>query len=150
MPGIDEPRALRELSERLQATVSAPLQLDSASPHALEAACRGYAGRPLINSVNGKAESLAAVLPIAARYGATIVGLTLDEDGIPPSAEGRLAIAERIIDAALSAGLQLEDIAIDCLVMAAATNQPEIPEILEAVRLCKERLGVRTVLGTPT
>lgn len=147
VPGIDEPRALRELSERLQATVSAPLQLDSASPHALEAACRGYAGRPLINSVNGKAESLAAVLPIAARYGATIVGLTLDEDGIPPSAEGRLAIAERIIDAALSAGLQLEDIAIDCLVMAAATNQPEIPEILEAVRLCKERLGVRTVLG---
>lgn len=147
VPGIDEPRALRELTERLQATVSAPLQLDSANPHALEAACRGYAGRPLINSVNGKAESLASVLPIAARYGATIVGLTLDEDGIPPSAEGRLAIAERIIDAALSAGLQLEDIAIDCLVMAAATNQPEVPEILEAVRLCKERLGVRTVLG---
>lgn len=147
VPGIDEAHALRELTERLQATVSAPLQLDSANPHALEAACRGYAGRPLINSVNGKAESLAAVLPIAARYGATIVGLTLDEDGIPPSAEGRLAIAERIIDAALSAGLQLEDIAIDCLVMAAATNQPEIPEILEAVRLCKERLGVRTVLG---
>lgn len=147
VPGIDESHALRELTERLQATVSAPLQLDSANPHALEAACRGYAGRPLINSVNGKAESLAAVLPIAARYGATIVGLTLDEDGIPPSAEGRLGIAERIIDAALSAGLQLEDIAIDCLVMAAATNQPEIPEILEAVRLCKERLGVRTVLG---
>lgn len=147
VPGIDESHALRELTERLQATVSAPLQLDSANPHALEAACRGYAGRPLINSANGKAESLAAVLPIAARYGATIVGLTLDEDGIPPSAEERLAIAERIIDAALSAGLQLEDIAIDCLVMAAATNQPEIPEILEAVRLCKERLGVRTVLG---
>ena len=147
VPGIDESHALRELTERLQATVSAPLQLDSANPHALEAACRSYAGRPLINSVNGKAESLAAVLPIAARYGATIVGLTLDEDGIPPSAEERLAIAERIIDAALSAGLQLEDIAIDCLVMAAATNQPEIPKILEAVRLCKERLGVRTVLG---
>lgn len=147
VPGIDESHALRELTERLQATVSAPLQLDSANPHALEAACRSYAGRPLINSVNGKAESLAAVLPIAARYGATIVGLTLDEDGIPPSTEGRLGIAERIIDAALSAGLQLEDIAIDCLVMAAATNQPEIPEILEAVRLCKERLGVRTVLG---
>lgn len=147
VPGIDESHALRELTERLQATVSAPLQLDSANPHALEAACRGYAGRPLINSVNGKAESLAAVLPIAARYGATIVGLTLDEDGIPPSTEGRLGIAERIIDAALSAGLQLEDIAIDCLVMAAATNQPEIPEILEAVRLCKERLGARTVLG---
>ena len=147
VPGIDEPRTLHELTERLQATVSAPLQLDSANSSALETACRSYAGRPLINSVNGKAESLASVLPIAARYGATIVGLTLDEDGIPPSAEGRLAIAERIIDAALSAGLHLEDIAIDCLVMAAATNQPEVPEILEAVRLCKERLGVRTVLG---
>ena len=147
VPGIDEARVLRELTERLQATVSAPLQLDSSCADALAAACRGYAGRPLVNSVNGKAESLASVLPIAARYGATIVGLTLDEDGIPPTAEGRVAIAERIIDAALAAGLRLEDIAIDCLVMAAATNQSEIPEILQAVRLCKERLGVRTVLG---
>ena len=147
VPGIDEPRVLCELTERLQATVSVPLQIDSANSSALEAACRSYAGRPLINSVSGKAESLATVLPIAARYGTTIVGLTLDEEGIPPSAEGRLAIAERIIDAALSAGLRFEDIAIDCLVMAAATNQSEVPEILEAVRLCKERLGVRTVLG---
>lgn len=147
VPGIDESRVLRELTERLQATVSAPLQLDSSNSDALEAACRSYAGRPLVNSVTGKAESLATVLPLAARYGATIVGLTLDEAGIPPTAEARLAIAERIIDAALGAGLRLEDIAIDCLVMAAATNQPEIPEILEAVRLCKERLGVRTVLG---
>lgn len=147
VPGIDEPRVLCELTERLQATVSVPLQIDSANSSALEAACRSYAGRPLINSVSGKAESLATVLPIAARYGTTIVGLTLDEEGIPPSAEGRLAIAERIIDAALSAGLRFEDIAIDCLVMAAATNQSEVPEILEAVRLCKERLGVRTALG---
>ncbi|MFR7755740.1 MAG: cobalamin-dependent protein, partial [Bacteroidales bacterium] len=113
----------------------------------LEAACRIYAGRPLINSVNGKAESLAGVLPIAARYGATIVGLTLDAGGIPATAEERVAIAGRIIEAALDAGLRREDIAIDCLVMAAATNQPEIPEILEAVRTCKDRLGVRTVLG---
>ena len=147
VPGIDEPTVLRAVAERLQATVPAPLQLDSSNPAALEAACCSYAGRPLINSVNGKAESLASVLPIAARYGATIVGLTLDEDGIPATAEGRLAIAERIIEAALDAGLRLEDIAIDCLVMAAATNQPEVPELLAAVRLCKERLGVRCVLG---
>ena len=147
VPGIDEPAVLRAVTERLQATLPAPLQLDSSSPAALEAACRSYAGRPLINSVNGKAESLATVLPIAARYGATVVGLTLDEDGIPATAAERLAIAERILEAALEAGLRLEDIAIDCLVMAAATNQPEIPELLAAVRLCKERLGVRCVLG---
>ena len=147
VPGIDEPAVLSAVAERLQATVPAPLQLDSSNPNALEAACRNYAGRPLINSVNGKAESLAGVLRIAARYGATIVGLTLDEDGIPATAEERVAIAGRIIEVALEAGLRLEDIAIDCLVMAAATNQPEIPEILEAVRACKDRLGVRTVLG---
>lgn len=147
VPGIDEPTVLRAVTERLQATVPAPLQLDSSDPAALEAACRSYAGRPLINSVNGKAESLASVLPIAARYGATIVGLTLDEGGIPATAEERVAIAERIIETALDAGLRLEDIAIDCLVMAAATNQPEVPELLAAVRLCKERLGVRCVLG---
>lgn len=147
VPGIDEPAVLRAVTERLQATLPAPLQIDSSSPAALEAACRSYAGRPLINSVNGKAESLATVLPIAARYGATVVGLTLDEDGIPATAAERLAIAERILEAALKAGVRLEDIAIDCLVMAAATNQPEIPELLAAVRLCKERLGVRCVLG---
>lgn len=121
--------------------------LDSSDASALEAACRTYAGRPLINSVNGKAESLATVLPIAARYGTTIVGLTLDENGIPAHAEERVAIAGRIVDAALDAGLRREDIAIDCLVMAAATNQPEIPEILAAMRACRERLGVRCVLG---
>lgn len=147
VPGLDEPAVLRAVSERLQATVPVPLQLDSSDASALEAACRTYAGRPLINSVNGKAESLATVLPIAARHGATIVGLTLDENGIPAHAEERVAIARRIVDAALDAGLRREDIAIDCLVMAAATNQPEIPEILAAMRACRERLGVRCVLG---
>ena len=147
VPGLDEPAVLRAVSERLQATVPVPLQLDSSDASALEAACRTYAGRPLINSVNGKAESLATVLPIAARHGATIVGLTLDENGIPAHAEERVAIAGRIVDAALDAGLRREDIAIDCLVMAAATNQPEIPEILAAMRACRERLGVRCVLG---
>ncbi len=147
VPGIDEAAVLEALSQRLQATVAVPLQLDSSDSAALEAACRTYAGRPLLNSVNGKAESLAAVLPIAARYGATVLGLTLDEEGIPPTAEGRLAIARRIVEAAQAAGIPREDVAIDCLVMAAATNQREIPEILRAVGLCKRQLGVRTVLG---
>ncbi|WP_165173862.1 homocysteine S-methyltransferase family protein, partial [Adlercreutzia sp. ZJ242] len=147
LPDIDEPAVLRAVTETLQATVTTPLQIDSSDPAAVEAAVRGYAGKPLINSVNGKRASLAAVLPIAKRYGCALVGLTLDDEGIPPTAEGRLRVAERIVRAAEAAGVPRCDIAIDCLVMAAATNQAEIAQVLRAVTLVKERLGVRTVLG---
>ena len=147
VPGLDEPALLFQVTRALQATVPLPLQLDSSDPAAIEAAARGYAGRPMVNSVNGKADNLAAVLPVVARYGCTVVGLTLDENGIPPTAEERLAIAERIVATAESYGIPREDVAIDCLVMAAATNQDEVREILRAVALVKERLGVRTVLG---
>lgn len=147
VPGLDEPALLSQVTRALQATVPLPLQLDSSDPAAIEAAARAYAGRPMVNSVNGKADSLAAVLPVVARYGCTVVGLTLDENGIPPTAEERLAIAERIVATAESYGIPREDVAIDCLVMAAATNQDEVREILRAVALVKERLGVRTVLG---
>lgn len=147
VPGLDEPALLSQVTRTLQATVPLPLQLDSSDPAAIEAAARAYTGRPLVNSVNGKADNLAAVLPVVARYGCAVVGLTLDENGIPPTAEERLAIAERIVAAAESHGIPREDVAIDCLVMAAATNQDEVREILRAVTLVKERLGVRTVLG---
>lgn len=147
VPGLDEPTLLSQVTRTLQATVPLPLQLDSSDPVAIEAAARGYAGRPMVNSVNGKADNLAAVLPVVARYGCTVVGLTLDENGIPPTAEERLAIAEHIVATAESYGIPREDVAIDCLVMAAATNQDEVREILRAVALVKERLGVRTVLG---
>lgn len=147
VPGLDEPALLSQVTRALQATVPLPLQLDSSDPAAIEAAARAYAGRPMVNSVNGKADNLAAVLPVVARYGCTVVGLTLDENGIPPTAEERLAIAERIVAAAEAHGIPREDVAIDCLVMAAATNQDEVREILRAVALVKERLGVRTVLG---
>lgn len=147
VPGLDEPALLSQVTHALQATVPLPLQLDSSDPAAIEAAARAYAGRPMVNSVNGKADNLAAVLPVVARYGCTVVGLTLDENGIPPTAEERLAIAERIVAAAEAHGIPREDVAIDCLVMAAATNQDEVREILRAVALVKERLGVRTVLG---
>lgn len=147
VPGLDEPALLSQVTRALQATVPLPLQLDSSDPAAIEAAARGYAGRPMVNSVNGKADNLAAVLPVVARYGCTVVGLTLDENGIPPTAEERLAIAERIVAAAEAHGIPREDVAIDCLVMAAATNQDEVREILRAVALVKECLGVRTVLG---
>ncbi len=147
VPGLDEPALLSQVTRALQATVPLPLQLDSSDPAAIEAAARAYAGRPMVNSVNGKADNLAAVLPVVARYGCTVVSLTLDENGIPPTAEERLAIAERIVAAAEAHGVPREDVAIDCLVMAAATNQDEVREILRAVALVKERLGVRTVLG---
>jgi len=147
LPDIDEPAVLSAVVDTLQTTVTTPLQIDSSDPAAIEAAVRSYAGKPLVNSVNGKASNLAAVLPVVKRYGCSVVGLTLDEDGIPPTAEGRLAIAQRIVEAAEAQGIPRCDVAIDCLVMAAATNQAEVAEILRAVTLVKERLGVRTVLG---
>lgn len=147
LPELDEPDALRAAVEKLQATVTLPLVVDSSDPAAIESAVRGYAGKPLINSVNGKRESLEAVLPIAKKYGCAVVGLALDEDGIPPTAEGRFAVAERIVEEAERIGIPREDVVIDCLVMAAATNQDEGREILRAISLVKDRLGVRTVLG---
>ncbi|MEA5018841.1 MAG: homocysteine S-methyltransferase family protein [Gordonibacter sp.] len=147
LPELDEPMVLAAAVERLQSTVTLPLQVDSSNPTALAAAVRGYAGKPLINSVNGKRKNMEEILPLVKKYGCAVVGLTLDEEGIPPTAEGRLAIAERIVSAAEDYGIPRCDVAIDCLVMAAATNQHEISEILRAVSLIKQRLGVRTVLG---
>lgn len=147
LPDADEAALLAAAVERLQATVTTPLVIDSSDPDAVEAAVRGYAGKPLINSVNGKRESLEAVLPLAKKYGCSVIGLTLDEEGIPPTAEGRLRIARRIVRAAEELGIPREDVVIDCLVMAAATNQSEVREILRAVALVKGHLGVRTALG---
>lgn len=147
LPELNEPEVLTELISRLQSAVDLPLQLDSSDPDALDKACRRYAGRPVINSVNGRADSLAAILPIAKKYGAAVVGLTLDENGIPDTAEGRFAIAKKIMDAALAAGLSKNDIMIDCLVLTASTNQALVPVTLAAIRLVRSRLGLRTVLG---
>lgn len=147
LPEIDEPATLRRLIGAIQAVSPLPLQIDSADPTALEAAVRVYCGKPILNSVNGKEESLAAVLPIARRYGAAVVGLTLDENGIPATAEGRLAIARRILDRALALGIPREDVLIDCLVLTASTNQAQVRETLRGVSLVKRELGLRTVLG---
>ena len=147
LPEIDEPAVLRELVKRIQGVSGLPLQIDSSDPVAVEAAVRAYAGKPLVNSVNGKQESLREVLPIVAHYGCAVVGLTLDEGGIPPTAEERVNIAAKIVDAAAAHGIPRQDVYIDCLVMSASTNQAEVVEILRAVTLVKERLGVRTVLG---
>ena len=147
LPEIDEPAVLRELVKRIQGVTPLPLQIDSSDPVAIEAAVRAYAGKPLVNSVSGKAENLREVLPIVAHYGCAVVGLTLDEAGIPQTAEGRFAIAQKIVDAAAGYGIPREDVYIDCLVMSASTNQREAVEILRAVAMVKERLGCRTVLG---
>lgn len=147
LPGIDEQRVLAEVVGRLQAVVTTPLQIDSSDPIAMEAAVRSYAGKPLVNSVNGSAESLSTVLPLVKRYGCAVVGLTLDEGGIPSTAEGRFRIAERIVMAAEEMGIPRCDVVIDCLAMAVAAGQEEAYASLGAIRLVKERLGVRTMLG---
>ncbi len=147
LPELDEPAVLAAAVQTLQATVTLPLVVDSSDPVAVEAAVRGYAGKPLVNSVNGKRESLDAVLPLVKKYGCAVIGLTLDEDGIPPTAEGRFRIAQRIVAEAERRGIPRQDVVIDCLVMAVATNQDEAREILRAVSMVKDRLGVRTVLG---
>lgn len=147
LPELDEPAVLRAVVERVQSACTLPLVIDSSNPEAVENAVRSYAGRPLINSVNGKRESLDAVLPLVKRYGACVIGLTLDEAGIPSTAEGRFAIAQRIVEEAAKLGIPACDIVIDCLTMAVATNQPEAVETLRAIKMVKERLGVRTALG---
>lgn len=147
LPDIDEPATLSRMVSEIQAIVDLPLQLDSSNYKALEKAARIYNGKPLLNSVNGKKESLDAILPIAKKYGCAILGLTLDENGIPETAEERVAIAEKIIIAAEKSGISRKDILIDCLVMTASAQQSQVLETLKAVRLVKENLGVKTVLG---
>ena len=147
LPGTDERALLPAVCERLSAATVLPLQIDSTDPVAVEAAVRRYAGTPIINSVNGKRESLGAILPIAAHYGCNLIALTLDEHGIPDTAEERLAIAQRIVEAAGRLGISRDRILVDCLVMTASTNQAQALEILRAVTLCHERLGVKCALG---
>lgn len=147
LPGIDERGMMVNVVRRLQAVTDVPLQLDSTNPDVLEAALRIYNGKPVVNSVNGEKKSLETLLPIIKKYGAAVVGLTLDEGGIPEKAEGRFAIAERILDAALAHGIRREDVYIDCLTLTVSAQQEQAAETLRALRLVKERLGLRTVLG---
>lgn len=148
LPEIDEPATMVQLVERLQSVTSLPLQIDSADPSAIEQAVRIYPGKPIVNSVNGKQESLETILPIVAHYGCAVVGLTLDEAGIPNTAEERLAIAQKIVDACDRAGIPRRDVLIDCLTMAVSTDQKAAGVILDAIRLVKKNIsGVRCVLG---
>ncbi len=147
VPGVDEPAAMEQVVKALQSVVSLPLQLDSSNAAALERGLRVYNRKPIVNSVNGERAVLDRLLPLCKKYGAAVVGLTLDEQGIPKTAAGRVAIAARIRDAALDAGIPPEDIYIDCLTLTASAQQEDVMVTLDALRACKQELGVRTVLG---
>lgn len=147
VPGIDEATAMGRAITEIQAAVDVPLSLDSTNVEALEEGLKNFVGRPLINSTTGEIKSLKAVLPLARKYGAAVLGLCLDEQGIPDHAAGRVEIARRIYRQALEAGLREEDIYIDCLVKTASAEQSQVMETLEALRTVKGELGVGTVLG---
>lgn len=146
-PGVDEAVMLPRVVKKIQSAVALPLQLDSTNPAALEAALRVYSGKAAVNSVNGERAVLDRVLPIVKKYGAGVVGLCLDEHGIPPTAEGRVAIARRILNAALGYGIPAEDVWIDCLTLTVSAQQDQVRETLEAVRRVREELGLQVVLG---
>ena len=131
----------------LQSVTSLPLQLDSSNVQALENGLRVYNGKPIVNSTNGEQEKLDAILPLCKKYGAAIVGLAIDERGILPAAEDRVAIARRITEAALAVGIPREDIYIDCLTLTASAQQKDVLATVQALEACKKELGVRTILG---
>jgi len=147
VPQIDQKDTMVKLIKELQAMVNTPLQIDSTNPQVIEAAVRIYNGKPIINSVNGESKSMEAIFPIAKKYGACVVGLTLDENGMPNTAQKRLEIARKIVYTALEYGIAKENIIIDTLVLSAATNQENVMETLKALELVKEELGVNTMLG---
>ena len=147
LPGIDEKQMMIDTVKSLQSVVDVPLQIDSTIPEVLDAALRVYNGKPIVNSVNGEEESLKNVLPLVKKYGAAVIGLALDKDGIPKKAEDRVKIAEKIMNAALEIGIPKEDIYIDCLTLTASAEQEGVMETLNALHTVKHELGLKTVLG---
>lgn len=147
VPDLDEERAMKRVIKGIQEVVDVPLQLDSSNVKALEAGLRYYNGRTIVNSVNGKEKSLETILPIVKKYGACLVGLTLDENGIPSTAEGRFNIAKKIVERAEQYGIKRQDIFIDCLSLTVSAQQDEAMETIKAIKMVKENLGCKTILG---
>ena len=147
LPDIDEVAMMKEAVQEIQSITNLPLQIDTVDAKALEAALRIYNGKPMINSVSGKQESMDLVFPLVKKYGGVVVGLTLDEGGIPVDAEGRVAIAGKIIEEAKKYGIDKKDIVIDVLAMTISSEPQGAKTTLEALRLVRERYEVRTVLG---
>ena len=147
VPGLDEAAVLDRTVQAVQGVVDLPLQIDTSDPVALDRALRHYNGKALVNSVNGKEESLAAVLPLVAKYGGVVVALALDENGIPPTAEGRLAIARKILARGAEYGLGPNDFVFDALCLAVSADATSANVVLETLRRVRAELGCRTVLG---
>ncbi len=147
VPDTDEPALMAAAVRAVQAVCALPLIIDSTRTDALEAGLRACCGRAIVNSVNAKKESLKAILPRCAKYGAGVIGLCIDEDGIPATAEDRLALARRIVEHTDKVGIARADVYIDCLAMTASVEQDATGETLRAIALVKAQLGVRTILG---
>jgi 5-methyltetrahydrofolate--homocysteine methyltransferase len=147
VPGIDETQVLAALVEQLQSVVDAPLQIDTANMDAMARAMRLYNGKPLVNSVNGKESVMRAIFPLVRRYGGVIIALTLDENGIPETVDGRVSIAKKILERALEYGIGGESFVFDPLTMAVSAGLDNARITLDCVRRLKEELGVKTSLG---
>ncbi len=147
LPGADEAALMPKVVRAAQESSDLPLVIDSTDPKAIEAALKEIGGKCLVNSVTGDKERLESILPLVKKYGAAVVGLTIDESGIPATAGARLKIAEKILDACLAHGIPKEDLVIDCLVMTASAEQAQGMETLKAISLIKEKLGLSTSLG---
>ena len=147
LPGIVEKDMMVRVVKALQEVVDLPLQLDSTNPEVIEAGLRVYNGKAIVNSVNGEEKSLASVLPLVKKYGASVVGLCLDENGIPKTAAERFAIAERIVSRAEALGIHRRNVFVDCLTLTASAEQEGVMETLNALERVRKELGCQTVLG---
>jgi 5-methyltetrahydrofolate--homocysteine methyltransferase len=145
--GVDEVTLLPQVVQVVMDTVDIPLCLDTTDPEALEAALKVYKGKPLINSVSGEEHSLARVLPLVREYGAAVIGLVQDDEGIPKDSERRIAVAHKLVERAEAAGIAREDIIIDCLAFAVGADTSSGRAVMEAIRKIKAELGVNLTLG---
>lgn len=147
LPEIDEPMLMEEAVTGIQAIIDLPLQIDTSDTEAMERGLRYYNGKPMLNSVNGKKESMEQVFPIAKKYGAVLVCLCLDEDGIPETVEGRLQVAEKIVKTAAQYGIPKKNLVMDALVLTISTGKDNANVTLEAMRRIRYEMGLHTVLG---
>ena len=144
---VDEVSLLPQVVQAVMDTIDVPLCLDSTNPQALEAALKTYRGKPIVNSVNGEEHSLEKILPLVKKYGAAIIGLTMDNEGIPNSPERRVAIAHKIVERAEALGIPRQDVIIDCLAMTVGADSRAGLVVIEAIRRVKAELGVNQTLG---
>ena len=147
VPGGDEVALMREAVKAVQSVVNIPLQIDSSNPEAIEAGLRVYNGRAIVNSVNAEDDRLDLILPIVKKYGAAVIGLALNENGLPTTAKQRVDNASHILERCLEYGLKKEDVIIDCLTLTVSAQQDQARETLEAVRMVTNDLGLHTTLG---